>query len=104
MCNESIRRLHEMVQHTKQDAKAGLAYMKWYEIESMCREEGREEERKERHLFTIKIIKNLVSRNESTEEISQLTELPYTLIEKVVEQFKLHPEWDNEQILEKIEK
>ena len=27
VCNENIRRLHEMVQHTKQDAKAGLAYI-----------------------------------------------------------------------------
>lgn len=43
VCNEKIRKLHEMVQHTKQDVKMGVSYMKWYEIQSMCREEGREE-------------------------------------------------------------
>lgn len=43
VCNETIRKLHEMVQKTKQDAKAGVSYMKWCEIQSMCREEGREE-------------------------------------------------------------
>ncbi len=97
VCNESIRRLHEMVQHTKQDAKAGLAYMKWYEIETMCREEGE-------FLFAIKMVRKLLQEQQTIDKISQLTELPYTLIEKIMEQLNLHPEWDNEQILEKIEK
>ena len=96
MCNESIRRLHEMVQHTKQDAKVGLAYMKWYEIESMCREEGRKEGEL---LFAITIIRNLVHQNQSVEDISRLTELPCTLIKEIEEQLNSHPEWDNEQVL-----
>ena len=99
MCNESIRRLHEMVQHTKQDAKVGLAYMKWYEIESMCREEGR----KEGELVVVTILRNLVRQNYSVEEISHLTELPCTVIKEIEEQLNSHPEWDNEQVLAGIQ-
>ncbi|HAP14972.1 MAG TPA: hypothetical protein DCR07_02560 [Lactococcus sp.] len=99
VCNESIRRLHEMVQHTKQDAKVGLAYMKWYEIENMCREEGR----KEGELVVITILRNLVRQNYSVEEISHLTELPCTVIKEIEEQLNSHPEWDNEQVLAGIQ-
>ena len=83
MCNESIRRLHEMVQHTKQDAKAGLAYMKWYEIESMCREEGREEGKKEGEY---KIICNMLRDSQSPEIISKYTEQPIEYIYQVQRQ------------------
>ena len=104
MCNESIRRLHEMVQHTKQDAKVGLAYMKWYEIESMCREEGRKEGKKVGELlFAITIIRNLVRQNQSEEDISKLTGLPCTVIKEILEQLNSHPEWDNEQVLAGIQ-
>ena len=104
VCNESIRRLHEMVQHTKQDAKAGLAYMKWYEIESMCREEGRKEGKKVGELlFAITIIRNLVRQNQSEEDISKLTGLPCTVIKEILEQLNSHPEWDNEQVLAGIQ-
>ena len=83
VCNENIRRLHEMVQHTKQDAKAGLAYMKWYEIESMCREEGREEGKKEGEY---KIICNMLRDSQSPEIISKYTEQPIEYIYQVQRQ------------------
>ena len=83
VCNENIRRLHEMVQHTKQDAKAGLAYMKWYEIESMCREEGREEGKKEGEY---KIICNMLRDSQSPEIISKYTEQPIEYIYQIQRQ------------------
>lgn len=43
VCNENLEKIHEIVQHTKQDAKVGLAYMKWNEIQSMWRQEGKQE-------------------------------------------------------------
>ena len=77
--------------------KRGWLILKWYEIETMCREEGE-------FLFAIKMVRNLLQEQQTIDKISQLTELTINMTEKIAEQINLHPEWDNEQILEKIEK
>ena len=41
-----------------------------------------------------------MKQKQSVEEISQLTELPCTLIKEIEEQLNRHSEWNNEQILE----
>lgn len=97
VCNADLEKLHKMVQHTKQDAKVGLAYMKWNEIQSMWRQEGR-------LMFAITIVQKLWRQNESLEEISQFTELPVDLTKEIVNQIGIHPEWDGEQVLESIQK
>lgn len=111
-CNGNLEKLHRMVQHTKQDAKVGLAYMKWNEIRDMWWQEGKLEGRREGKqegkqegtiLFAIKIVKKMLQQNQSMEEISQFTELPPHLAKKIVRQINVHPEWDGEQILKGIQ-
>lgn len=105
VCNESIKKLHEMVQHTKQDAKAGVSYMKWYEIQSMCREEGREEGKAEGEISVcIRVVRKMLQKQQSPEEISQFLEMPVSQIEEIGKQLNVHSEWSNEQILEEIRK
>ena len=45
-CNETLRKIHEMVETVKEDQEASLEYMKIFEREQMLLEQGREEERK----------------------------------------------------------
>lgn len=100
----SLEKLHRMIQHTKQDAKVGLAYMKWNEVQDMWRQEGKREGKQEGTiLFAIKIVKKMLKQNHSMEEISQFTELPIHLAKKIVGQINVHPEWDGEQILKGIQ-
>ena len=43
--NESLKKIHGMVEQVKDDRKASVEYMKIFEKEQMLKEEGREEER-----------------------------------------------------------
>lgn len=99
VCNENIEKLHKIVQHTKQDAKVGLAYMKWNEIQSMWRKEGIQEGKV---LFAITIMRKMLNQNQTPEEISQFTELPIELTKEIADQICIHPEWGEEQIFETV--
>lgn len=96
--NENIEKLHQMVQHTKQDAKAGLAYMKLIEIRDMWQEEGK---RQGELLSHIKIIKKL--QNQTPGELSDLTGQSLDFTEKIIDAIREHPEWSAEQVLEKVQ-
>lgn len=45
-CNETLRKIHRMVEVVKEDQEASLEYMKIFEREQMLIEQGRNEERK----------------------------------------------------------
>ena len=91
VCNDSIEKLHKMVQHTKQDAKAGLAYMKWYEIKQLAQEEGE-------LLAIIKLVKKMLQQGWDVVEIADLVERPVEWIKKVEKVVRAHPDWNEEEI------
>ena len=87
----SFEKLHKMVQHTKQDAKAGLAYMKWYEIKQLAQEEGE-------LLAIIKLVKKMLQQGWDVVEIADLVERPVEWIKKVEKVVRAHTDWNEEEI------
>ena len=80
-----------MKMEQERNAKAGLAYMKWYEIKQLAQEEGE-------LLAIIKLVKKMLQQGWDVVEIAVLVERPVEWIKKVEKVVRAHPDWNEEEI------
>ena len=98
--NEDLREIENMVNHVKQDRKAGVDYMKYYEEQAMIRREG---VREGKLALLISIVIKKVRKLESVEQITNEIEENPKLIQKIYEiAQKYAPDYNEAEICREI--